>query len=40
MTRERKRRLKMAAGREDRKMYQIVAEAVEKYLSEHHPDLK
>lgn len=40
MTKGRKRRLKMAATREDRKIYEIVGELVETYLREHHPDLK
>jgi hypothetical protein len=40
MTKGRKRRLKMAATREDRKIYEIVGELVETYLRENHPDLK
>lgn len=40
MTRGRKRRLKMAATREDTKIYEIVGRLVEAYLNEHHPDLK
>lgn len=40
MTKGRKRRLKMAATREDRKIYEIVGELVEAYLQENHADLK
>ena len=40
MTKGRKRRLKMAATREDKKIYEIVGELVEKWLQENHPDLK
>ena len=40
MTKGRKRRLKMAATREDKKIYEIVGELVDKWLQENHPDLK
>lgn len=40
MTRGRKRRLKMAATREDTKIYEIVGRLVEDYLNKNHPDLK
>lgn len=40
MTRGRKRRLKMAAGREGVPIYEIVGKLVEDYLNKNHPDLK
>lgn len=40
MTRGRKRRLKLAAVREDRHIFDIVGELVEEYLQKNHPDLK
>ena len=40
MTRGRKRRLKMAATREDTKIYEIVGRLVEDYLNKNHPDIK
>jgi len=39
MTRGRKRRLKMAATREEKKIYEIVGSIVEEWLAKNHPDL-
>lgn len=35
-----KRRLKMATAAEGRKQYLVLEQALEEYLSRHHPDLK
>ena len=35
-----KRRLKMATAAEGRKQYLVLEQALEEYLSKHHPELK
>jgi len=35
-----KRRLRQAAAREDRKLFETLEQAVEEYLSKHHPDIR
>ena len=40
MTKSRKRRLKFASVKEERKIYEIVGELVEEYLKRNHPELK